>query len=170
MRMTTKYDKLPYRPCAGIMVLNRDGLVFIGKRADGQKLPEGGDWWQMPQGGIGEEENAEAAARRELYEETNISSIELISAIQGWITYDLPPHLLGKAWKGRYRGQKQKWFAYRFAGTDSEIDVLNPAGGHKPEFIDWKWVPVSKLLELVVPFKRSAYEQILAEFAHLARD
>ena len=166
--MSSSYDKLPYRPCAGIMVLNRDDLVFVGKRADQSKQPEGdGHWWQMPQGGIDEDEDAEAAARRELLEETSIRSIRLIASLPGWIHYDLPPHLLGKAWKGRYRGQRQKWFAFRFEGDDSEINVLAPAGGHKPEFSDWRWAPMDELTALVVPFKREAYQRILADFANL---
>ena len=167
--MTSNHETLPYRPCAGIMLFNRDGLIFVGKRADEETLPEGGGWWQMPQGGIDENEDAEAAARRELYEETNIRSVSLIAAMSNWITYDLPPHLLGKAWKGRYRGQKQKWFAYRFEGEDTEIDVLDPGDGHKPEFVDWRWAALGELSALVIPFKRSAYEQVLAEFAHLAK-
>jgi putative (di)nucleoside polyphosphate hydrolase len=160
-------QSLPYRPCVGALVVNRDGLVFVGHRADGPEEPEGpGTWWQMPQGGIDEGEEAEAALYRELYEETSIRSVNLIAESRGWFTYDLPPELLGKAWKGRYRGQTQKWFALRFTGDDGEIDILSPGGGHhKPEFNTWKWARLEQLADLVVPFKRRVYEDIVAEFA-----
>lgn len=167
--MSSSHDQLPYRPCAGIMVLNRQDLVFVGKRADGPGDPEGrGRWWQMPQGGIDEGEDARAAALRELYEETNMRSVEIIAEAADWVRYDLPPHLLGKAWKGRYRGQQQKWFAMRFTGEESEIDILNPGGGHKPEFVEWRWAPMNQLMDLVVPFKLDAYRQVIAAFEHLA--
>ncbi|MEJ8569889.1 RNA pyrophosphohydrolase [Microbaculum marinum] len=158
---------LPYRPCVGSLVVNRDGLVFIGHRADGPEEPEGpGSWWQMPQGGIDEGEDPETAACRELYEETNISSIRLIAESRDWFTYDLPPDLVGKAWKGRYRGQTQKWYAFAFEGEDAEIDIETPGGGHhKAEFNAWKWARLEDLTELVVPFKRDVYARIVAEFA-----
>jgi putative (di)nucleoside polyphosphate hydrolase len=161
-------ETLPYRPCVGTLVVNRDGLVFIGHRADGPEEPEGpGTWWQMPQGGIDEGEDPETAAFRELYEETNIRSVSLIAESAGWFTYDLPRELVGKAWKGRYRGQKQKWYALAFEGDDSEIDVETPGGGHHPaEFNAWKWAPLNALTDLVVPFKRDVYAQIVAEFAN----
>ncbi len=160
-------EKLPYRPCVGALVVNRDGLVFIGHRADGPEEPEGpGTWWQMPQGGIDEGEDPEEAVFRELYEETSIRSVSLIAESRDWFLYDLPPELIGKAWKGRYRGQKQKWYALRFEGDDSEIDILAPGGGgHKAEFNAWKWAPVGALTDLVVPFKRDVYRRIVAEFA-----
>ena len=160
-------ELLPYRPCVGAIVVNRDGLVFVGHRADGPEEPEGpGTWWQMPQGGIDKGEDPEAAALRELYEETSIRSVSLIAESDGWLKYDLPPELVGKAWKGRYRGQKQKWYALRFEGDDSEINIETPGGGgHKPEFNAWKWAPLSELTDLVVPFKRDVYAQIVSEFA-----
>jgi putative (di)nucleoside polyphosphate hydrolase len=160
---------LGYRPCVGIMVLNAQGLVWIGCRADAKNEAEGrGAWWQMPQGGIDENEDPRAAAIRELYEETGIRSIELIAERDGWINYDLPRDLVGKAWGGRYRGQKQKWFAARFLGHDSEINIT-PPDGHNVEFIDWRWAPIGDVLELIVPFKRAVYEAVLPHFAPLAK-
>jgi putative (di)nucleoside polyphosphate hydrolase len=167
--MSIDPDSLPYRPCVGVMVINRDGLVFVGRRAGADAENEGsGHWWQMPQGGIDGGEDPRAAALRELYEETSIRSVEIIAESHEWLTYELPAHLLGVAWKGRYRGQKQKWFAARFTGTEEEINILDPGDGHKPEFEDWKWVKGGALVDLIVPFKRSVYEQVVAEFAHLA--
>lgn len=168
--MSIDPDSLPYRPCVGIMVFNAEGLVFVGRRAGAGSDHEGaGHWWQMPQGGIDEGEEPLPAALRELYEETSIRSVEIIAESSGWLTYELPPQLLGVAWKGRYRGQKQKWFAARFTGAEEEIDILDPGDGHKAEFEDWKWVEGDTLVDLIVPFKRRVYEQVVAEFAHLAR-
>lgn len=167
--MTVDPTTLPYRPCVGIMVLNRDGLVWVGRRADAPDEPEGpGHWWQMPQGGIDAGEEPQAAARRELFEETGMRQVRLLAETPGWLTYDLPPHLIGVAWKGRYRGQKQKWFAVLLEGRESDIDITAPGGGsHKAEFDAWKWVELAQLAELVVPFKRSVYEQIIDLFAAL---
>lgn len=165
----TDPETLPYRPCVGALVLNRDGLVFVGHRADGPEQPEGsGAWWQMPQGGIDPDEEPGRAVLRELYEETGIRSVEIIAESREWFLYDLPPDLLGRAWGGRYRGQTQKWYAMRFTGADDEIDVLSPPDGHEPEFNAWKWAFVSELPALVVPFKRQVYDRVIAEFAHLA--
>ena len=168
--MTDAAARLPYRPCVGAMLLNRDGLVFIGKRADAPDEPEGpGQWWQMPQGGIDDGEDPFPAALRELYEETGVRSVERIAETPGWLTYDLPPDLIGSAWKGRWRGQKQKWFALRLTGDDAEIDVIRPGGGlHKAEFSQWRWERMDRLPELVVPFKRPVYEKVVAAFRHLA--
>ncbi|HEY0224282.1 MAG TPA: RNA pyrophosphohydrolase [Pseudolabrys sp.] len=157
-------ETLPYRPCAGIMVLNRDGLVFVGKRNGGPEHSDAYHVWQMPQGGIDENEDPFKAALRELYEETNIKSVEKLGEIADWLAYDLPADLVGSAWSGKYRGQKQKWYALRFTGADSEIDIINPGGGHEPEFVDWRWVAAKELPELVVPFKRAIYERVVAEF------
>ena len=159
-------DSLPYRPCVGIAVFNREGRVWIGHRNDAAAEGEGqGHWWQMPQGGLDPDEDPEEAAYRELFEETSIKNVELIRAADGWFTYDLPPELVGISWKGRYRGQKQKWFALRFTGAESEIDVLKPGGGeYKPEFSRWRWETLPRLPELVVPFKRTVYEQVVAAF------
>jgi putative (di)nucleoside polyphosphate hydrolase len=162
--------KLPYRPCVGVMLVNRDGLAFVGKRAAGGPEPVANNAWQMPQGGIDEGEEPYAGALRELFEETNVRSVELIGETKGWVTYDLPPELVGVAWKGKYCGQKQKWFALRFTGKDSEIDVKSPGGGkHKPEFVDWRWEKIERLPALIVPFKRAAYEEVVAELAPLVK-
>jgi putative (di)nucleoside polyphosphate hydrolase len=161
-------DTLPYRPCVGQMVINRDGLVWVGRRADSRGDAEGrGTWWQMPQGGIDEGEDAAAAARRELFEETAIRSVAPMAELPGWLTYDLPPELIGVAWDGRYRGQKQRWFAYRFTGNDREISIAPPPG-LRAEFVEWRWMPAGDLLDLIVPFKRDVYRQVLRAFAPLA--
>lgn len=157
-------DTLPYRPCVGIMLINRDGLVWAGNRV--QEVDTGSALtWQMPQGGIDEGESPEEAALRELKEETGTSKARIVGETSGWLTYDLPPHLIGIALKGRYRGQKQKWFAMRFTGEDDDIDIA--ADAHQ-EFSEWAWVPVSELVELIVPFKRGVYEQIVRELGPLA--
>jgi putative (di)nucleoside polyphosphate hydrolase len=161
-------DELAYRPCVGIMVLNRTGQVWIGRRHDAPGEPEGpGAWWQMPQGGIDETEDPAKAALRELHEETGIRSVEIVAESPGWYTYDLPPDLRPKAWGGRYRGQKQKWFAMRFTGRADEVALERP--GHKPEFDAWRWAGLDELVGLIVPFKRGVYEQVVAEFAVLAK-
>jgi putative (di)nucleoside polyphosphate hydrolase len=163
------FETLPYRPCAGMMVLNRDGLVFIGRRASGPEHIDATHVWQMPQGGIDENEDPYRAALRELREETNIRSVEKLGEIAGWLTYDIPRDIVGQAWGGKYRGQKQKWYALRFTGEDAEIDIAHLASGHEPEFIDWRWVEISELPELVVPFKRQTYERVVAEFGKFAK-
>jgi putative (di)nucleoside polyphosphate hydrolase len=165
----TEYDSLPYRPCAGLTVINREGLVFIGRRKSGPEHIDETHVWQMPQGGIDEGEEPYKAALRELYEETSIKSVEKLGEVADWIPYDIPRNIVGAAWKGKYRGQKQKWYALRFTGDESEIDILNPGGGHEPEFIAWRWEKIERLPELVVPFKRPAYEQIVREFARFTR-
>jgi putative (di)nucleoside polyphosphate hydrolase len=165
----TDYDSLPYRPCAGLTVFNRDGLVFIGRRSSGPEHIDETHVWQMPQGGIDEGEDPYKAALRELYEETNIKSVKKLGEVKDWIAYDIPRDIVGAAWKGKYRGQKQKWYALRFTGNDNEIDIKNPGGGHAPEFIAWRWEKLAALPELVVPFKRPIYERVAADFAGLAR-
>jgi putative (di)nucleoside polyphosphate hydrolase len=162
-------ETLPYRPCVGQMVINPDGLVWVGRRADSREDAEGrGTWWQMPQGGIDAGEDPATAARRELFEETAIRSVTPMAELPDWLTYDLPPELIGVAWGGRYRGQKQRWFAYRDTGEDGEISVAPPPG-HHAEFVEWRWLPVGDLPGLIVPFKRDVYRQVLAAFASLAK-
>ena len=163
------YESLPYRPCAGIMVLNAQGLVFVGRRAGGPEHVDRDHVWQMPQGGIDEGEDPYKAALRELYEETNIKSVEKLGEMPGWLAYDIPREIIGEAWGGKYKGQKQKWFALRFIGEDREINITAPGGGHHtPEFIDWRWVKMRDLPDLVVPFKRETYEQVVKSFAQFA--
>ena len=164
------YDALPYRPCAGITVFNREGLVFVGRRTDGPEHTDATHIWQMPQGGIDEGEDPYQAALRELYEETNIRSVEKLGEVADWLTYDIPRDIVGAAWKGAYRGQNQKWYALRFTGDENEIDVRQPGGGkHKPEFLDWRWVEMKELPALVVPFKQQIYERVAKEFSKYAR-
>lgn len=163
------YKDQPYRPCVGVMVLNRAGHAFIGRRLEGPEHVDETHIWQMPQGGIDKGEDPYPAALRELHEETNIRSVEKLGEIKEWLTYDLPPEVASQAWKGRYRGQTQKWFALRFTGDEREIDVMHPAGGHDPEFIDWRWEPVANLPGLIIPFKRKVYERVVAEFSKFAK-
>jgi len=149
---------LPYRPCVGVALFNRDGLVFVGRRAG---LPSDDTHaWQMPQGGIDKNETPQEAARRELHEETGILSVEMIKEAPDWLNYDLPKGST-KRWSDRYRGQTQKWFALRFVGDESEIDLSHHG---KPEFDDWRWVPLSETPALVVPFKREVYEAVVRVF------
>jgi putative (di)nucleoside polyphosphate hydrolase len=163
-----RFEDLPYRPCVGVAVFNREGLVFIGRRSEGPEHVDETHVWQMPQGGIDDGEDPWPAALRELYEETNIRSVEKIGEIEDWLTYDIPREIVGQAWKGKYRGQTQKWYALRFTGKDSEIDIAHPGGGHhKPEFIDWRWEKLDKLPGLIIPFKRPVYDAVVKEFARL---
>lgn len=147
---------LPYRPCAGVVLVNKDGLIFTGERVDTPGA------WQMPQGGIDKGESIEQAAFRELEEETGLpaSSVTLEAILPDWITYDLPEHLLGKMWKGRYCGQKQKWALLRFHGADSEIDLT----AHDVEFARWRWSTPDDVLRDIVPFKRHVYAQVINAF------
>jgi putative (di)nucleoside polyphosphate hydrolase len=149
---------LPYRPCVGIMLLNKDRKVFVAQRIE--PVIEA---WQMPQGGIDAGEDPSDAARRELAEEIGTSNAEIIAESSGWLTYDLPPELIGTAWKGKYRGQRMKWFAMAFQGQDSDIDI-NTA---QPEFNQWRWEEMHRLPDLIVPFKRVLYQQLVTEFGHL---
>jgi len=159
MSKTKSPNGLPYRPCVGAMVLNRQGRVFVGKRID-QTL----EAWQMPQGGIDEAETPQHALLRELREEIGTDHVEILREHPDWLTYDLPEHLIGIAWKGRYRGQRLKWFALRLLGDDSEINVKTA----DQEFSDWKWVQVSDVLRLIVPFKRDIYGKVIEAFGDLA--
>ena len=152
-----KADKLPYRPCVGVVLIDRRGMIFAGRRKD-TDAPA----WQMPQGGIDKGEEPEAAALRELGEETGVAPdrVEVIGRTPDWVTYDLPPELLGKVWGGKYRGQKQLWFLMRFLGEDAEIDIET----EHPEFREWRWVTADEMLAAIVPFKRAVYAEVVAAF------
>ncbi|MGL4729343.1 MAG: RNA pyrophosphohydrolase [Bosea sp. (in: a-proteobacteria)] len=159
-----------YRPCVGVALFNAQGEVFIGRRAN-KNLKEHvapGHEWQMPQGGIDKGEAPREAVFRELLEETNVRSATLLMEAPGWLTYDLPLDVARESWKGKWRGQAQKWFALRFEGSDSEINVANPGGGHKAEFDAWKWVPLGQTPALIIPFKRPVYESVASVFASFA--
>lgn len=166
-----RFEDLPYRPCVGVVLINRDGLVFAGKRrGPAPEHVDGTHAWQMPQGGIDAGEAPLAAATRELYEETNVRSATLLAEAPEWFAYDLPPVVAGQAWRGRYRGQTQKWFAFRFDGDDSEINVARPGGGaHKPEFEAWRWEHLDAMPELIIPFKRGVYERVVQTFKPFTR-
>lgn len=152
-------DNLPYRPCAGAMLVNQEGRVFVAKRID---TP--GEAWQMPQGGIDDGEETSLAVLRELQEETGTDKAEIIAESADWRQYDLPDELIGKIWGGKYRGQRQKWFLLRFLGDDGDIDI---EAHDPPEFSDWKWAALDDLVDLIVPFKRKLYADIVAEFRPL---
>jgi putative (di)nucleoside polyphosphate hydrolase len=162
------FESLPYRPCVAMAIFNREGRVFIGRRIDGPEHVDNTHVWQLPQGGIDPKEDPWPAALRELYEETNIRSVEKLGEIAEELCYDIPPAIVGQAWGGKYRGQCQKWYAMRFTGDDREIDVAHPAGGHKPEFVEWRWERLTKVVDLVVPFKQPVYERVVREFKRFA--
>jgi putative (di)nucleoside polyphosphate hydrolase len=165
MRMT---DFANYRACVGIMLLNKQGLVFIGRRKKHRpEIAVPGYEWQMPQGGIDEGEKPYEAARRELYEETNVSSTRLLAEAPDWYCYEMPQDFAKSSRKGRYRGQRQKWIALRFEGEDSEIDITAPAGVEHPEFDAWRWERMDRLADLVIPFKRPVYERVVEAFRQL---
>jgi putative (di)nucleoside polyphosphate hydrolase len=158
-RAGLRHEDLPYRPCVGVMLFNPEGLVFVGKRID--QTVEG---WQMPQGGIDGDETPAQAALRELEEETGTNKAQILREMDEWLAYDLPHHLLGVALHGRYRGQRQKWIAMRFTGTDADINIAT----EHPEFGHWKWLAVEALPRMIVPFKRDTYAKVIAEFQDLA--
>lgn len=154
-----EYDHLPYRKGVGMMLLNAAGQVFVAKRLD-----QTAEAWQMPQGGIDDGEDPRTAALRELTEEIGTAKAEIIAESKEWMRYDLPDALVPKIWKGQYRGQEQKWFVLRFTGTDADINI---ATDH-PEFSEWKWAPIQSLPDLIVPFKRTLYQQLITEFVSYA--
>jgi putative (di)nucleoside polyphosphate hydrolase len=164
---------LPYRPSVGVALFNAEGKVFLGRRKRRRAAKDGaapGHEWQMPQGGIDRGETPRAAALRELYEETNVASVSLLAEAPQWLSYELPPDAAANRWRGRFRGQRQKWFAFRFEGADSEIDIDRPANGaHSPEFEAWRWERIEELPALVIPFKRQVYEAVVAAFTPLAK-
>ena len=147
-----KTNELPLRLGVGIIVLNNENQVFVGKRKDNPT-----DRWQMPQGGVDQGENLEEAMKRELKEETSIQNIKIIKELDEWTEYELPDYLLGKIWKGKYKGQRQKWFIVRFLGDDTEINLNTK----HPEFIEWQWIKIENLPEVIVPFKKKVYEDLL---------
>ncbi len=159
--MMVAYAQRPYRRGVGMMLLNEHDQVFVGQRID-----QAADAWQMPQGGIDDGEDARTAAIRELTEEIGTDKAEIIAESRDWYSYDLPPVIADKAWRGRFRGQTQKWFLLRFLGDDSDIRVSDV---EHPEFETWKWAPIDRLMAVIVPFKRDIYAQVIAEFEPLVR-
>lgn len=155
--MSKKKKDLPYRPCVGICLFNDQGQVFVAERIDTPNA------WQMPQGGIDKKEDPYDAALRELEEEIGTNKGHILARTDDWLYYDLPDHLIGKVWKGKYRGQKQIWFALKFDGTDDDIDIATK----HPEFARWKWVALDEIVELIVPFKRELYQEIVNQFKGL---
>ena len=158
--MNPKFKNLPYRSNVGIMLINDDGHVFVGQRLDNNQ-----NAWQMPQGGIDCDEDPQSAAYRELLEETAIEqeNVKFLAKASKWLLYDLPEDLIPKLWDGKYRGQKQKWFLFKFLGTNRDINIST----EHPEFSNWKWMPKENLLEEIVPFKKSVYESVLREFERI---
>lgn len=163
--------QLPLRPCVGVVLFNAQGLVWVGRHtprwARERQLDVEG-FWQLPQGGIEPREPSREAAFRELWEETGVRSASLIGEIPGWLTYELPPELLGVALKGKYAGHRLRWYAMCFEGDDSEIDI-GPKGTMKREFDAWQWVPLADVARMAMEFRRSVYEEVAQEFAHLGR-
>ena len=156
--MKKNFSKLPLRKGVGIVLLNNENKVFVAKRIDNPK-----NFWQMPQGGVDEDENYYEAALRELKEETNVASVELIQEIDKKLTYILPDHLIGIIWKGRFKGQTQKWFVMRFIGNESEININTK----KPEFLDWKWIDLEDLTKIAVNFKLDVYKHLKQEVSKI---
>ena len=154
-----RYKNLPYRVGVGIIVLNKENKIFVAKRIDNPR-----NFWQMPQGGVDEGEDFLSAAYRELEEETSIKNVELITEIDEITTYELPDYLLGKIWKGKFKGQKQKWFIMRYLGTDDEININTP----KPEFLDWKWTDLNSITQIVVKFKLNVYKTLQQKIKELS--
>ena len=166
------FSKLGYRPCVGIMVLNAKNKVWVGRRISETNTEYSGSEkrWQMPQGGIDKGEAPEPAGLRELYEETGIKDVTLLAETSDWLKYDLPDHMIGTGLRGKWRGQKQMWYAYRFNGRDDDIAINPPPDGNSPEFDDWRWEDMHRLPDLIVDFKRDIYEKVVKQFAHLVSD
>lgn len=164
-------EKMPYRDCVGVAVFNAEGKVFIGRRTPDPMIEDQSETtapWQMPQGGMDKGEVPLDTAYRELFEETSIHSVTLLAEAPRWIYYDIPDESLGIALKGKYRGQRQRWFAFQFTGSEAEIDVVTPGGGaHPSEFDTWRWEALEALPELIVPFKRQAYLEIVDAFREI---
>ena len=168
MNAAANTHELPYRPCVGVALFNPQGKVFIGRRIGlPVRFGETGVW-QLPQGGIDEGETPEQAALRELAEEIGVRNVRVLGETPDWLHYDLPEHLMGKVWGGRYRGQKQKWFALEHLGDEREVNLNVP--GHHPEFDLWRWEELERIPELVVPFKRHIYEELVRAFAPIAEE
>jgi putative (di)nucleoside polyphosphate hydrolase len=168
--MSVSDDLRPYRPNAGVALFNAQGLVLIAKRFrdDGPEIILPGHEWQMPQGGIDSGEQPLAAARRELFEETGVTRAELLGETRDWLSYDFPPYQGSERRLARFRGQRQKWFAFRFLGSDGEIDVTSKRTEDDSEFEDWRWERLDRVAALVVPFRRQVYEQVAREFQRFA--
>ena len=158
--MQTNFNKLPYRSNVGIMMVNEKGYVFVGQRLDNNQ-----NAWQMPQGGIDAGEDPETAAYRELLEETGVKKqdVRFVASSSQWLSYDLPEDLIPILWNGKFRGQKQKWFLFKFLGEDGDINIAT----EHPEFSKWKWISKENLLTEIVPFKKSVYENVLKEFKNI---
>ena len=166
-----KASDLPFRPCVGIVLLNAEGKVWAGHRIPNSENTEDLEGekklWQMPQGGIDKGEDPFSAAKRELWEETGVTTASFLAESAGWLNYDLPTELIGIGLKGKFRGQTQKWFAFRFEGDESEINISEPPNGTRPEFDAWAWKDLREMPELIVDFKRELYESVVAEFQNL---
>ena len=156
--MDEKFQNLPLRSGVGIVILNKENKIFVAKRIDNPK-----NFWQMPQGGVNKDEDFLSAAYRELEEETSIKDVELIKEIDEILTYELPKHLLGIIWKGKYKGQKQKWFIMRYLGTDDKININTK----KPEFLEWKWIDLEMITEVVVDFKLEVYKKLKSQIKEI---
>jgi len=163
-------EDLPYRPCVGIMLLNHEGLVWAGRRLENtETFGANALRWQMPQGGIDKGEDPFVAAKRELWEETGVTNASLLAECDEWLEYDLPEDLIGIGLRGKYRGQSQKWFAFRFEGDESEINIIHPPDGSEQEFDKWEWKDMHELPDLIVDFKRDIYQRVVNEFKYLSK-